>query len=53
MGEKMVSAILMVGCNDERELVNHRLKIIPFYSFSNPWLVNFNVRLFSVTVRTT
>lgn len=23
------------------------------YSFSNPWLVNFNVRLFSVTVRTT
>ncbi|MHB1723560.1 MAG: hypothetical protein ACYCT3_11860 [Acidiferrobacter sp.] len=23
------------------------------YSFSNPWLVNVNVRLFSVTVRTT
>ena len=23
------------------------------YSFSNPWLVNFSVRLFSVTVRTT
>jgi len=22
------------------------------YSLSNPWLVNFNVRLFSVTVRT-
>jgi len=24
-----------------------------YYSFSNPWLVNFSVRLFSVTVRTT
>ena len=23
------------------------------YSFSKPWLVNFSVRLFSVTVRTT
>ena len=23
------------------------------YSFSNPWFVNFKVRLFSVTVRTT
>jgi hypothetical protein len=22
------------------------------YSLSNPWLVNFNIRLFSVTVRT-
>ena len=25
----------------------------PAYSFSKPWLVNFSVRLFSVTVRTT
>ena len=25
---------------------------LPGYSLSNPWLVNFNVRLFSVTVRT-
>jgi hypothetical protein len=25
----------------------------PFYSFSKPWLVNFSVRQFSVTVRTT
>ena len=25
----------------------------PTYSFSKPWLVNFSVRLFSVTVRTT
>jgi hypothetical protein len=25
----------------------------PRYSFSKPWLVNFSVRLFSVTVRTT
>ena len=25
----------------------------PDYSFSKPWLVNFSVRLFSVTVRTT
>ena len=24
-----------------------------YYSFSKPWLVNFSVRLFSVTVRTT
>ena len=26
---------------------------VPAYSLSNPWLVNFNVRAFSVTVRTT
>ena len=32
----------------ETMCVNHTA-----YSFSKPWLVNFSVRLFSVTVRTT
>lgn len=30
-----------------------RRKAFGSYSFSNPWLVNFRVRPFSVTVRTT
>ena len=39
--------ILITG-NVETMCVNHTA-----YSFSKPWLVNFSVRLFSVTVRTT
>ncbi len=33
-------------------IVRDHLRMRLPYSFSNPWLVNFNVRLFSVTVRT-
>lgn len=39
---------------DARELSKDRLAFAgERYSSSNPWLVNPNVRLFSVTVRTT